>query len=351
MPRLGFFTVTFVAIAAACTTETVVVPNPGAAAPGNEDPTNDGGTPDASPDTERSVKGTWEKVTVAPPDGEPIRDLSDVFVRSATDVYVTEGASNLGTGYYHFDGTGWTGVRYPGLATSFHAPSTGELLAYGDIFVMKTGDGWGLLPQPQNTGAPALIYSLAGPSFSNLFASTNAGNLRFNGSTWIPMTGIESRSGQFATVGGETWFASFKSTSLYLARSSGGSFTDESDALPAEVEAYPIEGPYGIFGTAPDDVWAIGRPRTLIHKDASGWSIVPGPDDEWGCDLVRGWASSKKNAWLIGRGGCIFHWDGAAWEKIPSGVTENLYSIHGADAENVWITFQSTTTVLRLVPE
>jgi hypothetical protein len=95
----------------------------------------------------------------------------------------------------------------------------------------------------------------------------------------------------------------------------------------------------------------MARARTLVHYDGATWSIVPGPGDEWGCDLTHGWASSKKNAWLVGRGGCIFHWDGVAWEKTPSGVTTDIYSVHGSDPEHVWIAASSTTSLLRLKPE
>src|SRR5690242_9689580 len=91
----------------ACSTETIVTQ----AQPGNDGgPTGDDAgedapaTPDASPPPDRSVKGTWEKVAVHPADGDPIEALASIFVRGPSDVWASEGASNLGTGYYHYDG-------------------------------------------------------------------------------------------------------------------------------------------------------------------------------------------------------------------------------------------------------
>ena len=122
----------------------------------------------------------------------------------------------------------------------------------------------------------------------------------------------------------------------------GTVFTEKTTA-PLATAAY-------ILGSYKSKLW-IGYANALYYYDGAAWNIIAGPQDEWGCDLVKGWASSKKNAWLVGRGGCVFHWDGAAWEKIPSGVTDDIYGLHGSDPEHVWIAPYSTAYVLRLKPE
>src|SRR3954453_16640663 len=114
----------------ACSTETVVKSAPSSADDGGPPPEDGGPADDAAPDgaasPARSVKGTWEKVAVHPPAGDPLGELGDIIVRSASDVYASEGASNLGTGYYHYDGKGWTGVRYPGYSPNLVALASGE---------------------------------------------------------------------------------------------------------------------------------------------------------------------------------------------------------------------------------
>lgn len=341
----------------ACSTETITTTQ---ARPGDDagvTPEGDGGEPspptlDAAPPPARSVKGTWEKVAVHPPDGDPIEKLSSVFVRGPTDVFATEGASNLGTGYYHYDGKRWTGVRYPGFASRFAGLSSGDLLGFGDEVNIKAkaGDAWEKFPQPQTAGGPAYVTSLWGTTTSNLYASSGAGNVRFDGNSWSIVPGLDTHSGSFSGVSDkDVWFAA--SGHGQLAHFDGTTWTNHWNRVPADVQKTPTDGPYGVFATGVDDVWAMGRRRTVMHYDGSAWRTVPGPQDEWGCDLTQGWASSKKNAWLVGKGGCVFHWDGAAWEKIPSGVTDDIYSIHGSDAEHVWMAPYSTTTLLRLLPE
>jgi hypothetical protein len=338
----------------ACTTTTIVQkaqPDGGGPPGTEEDGGTDPGTVDAGPPPDRTVSGTWEKVQVHPPDGDPIKELASVFVRNANDVYVAEGASNLGTGYYHWDGKGWTGVRYDGFATALVGLKSGELLAYGSELNIKTktGDAWERLPEPTN----AFFSSIWGTSMTNLYASAGAaGNIRFDGSGWTPIQGIETRSGSFfGTSDKDVWFTQSYDGKNELSHFDGTSWTNHWANVPDAVKKFPTDGPYGPFGSAADDVWTIGRKRTLIRWDGKSWSTIPGPNDEWGCDLLRGWASSKKNAWLVGKGGCVFHWDGANWKSVPSGVTFDIYGIHGSDPEHVWIAPYNTTTVLRLVPE
>ena len=331
-------------------TPSAASPDGSAVAPSQDDDGGnvvaDKGEGGAPPD--RSVTGTWEKVAVSPPDGAPIEPLVSVFVRSPTDIYASEGSSNLGTGYYHYNGTSWTGVRYNGYATSLISLSSGELLGYGSEVNIKakSGDDWEALPIPQ-----VLFYNLWGTSLTNLYASTNNGNVRFDGKTWSPVAALGDESGSFVGSGEkDIWFSS--PGKMLLTHFDGTKWTNGWSNLPDEVKSQsPLIGPYGAFATSADDIWAMGRAHTLIHYDGTAWKVVPGPDDEWGCDLTRGWASSKVNAWLVGKGGCVFHWDGKAWANVPSGVTEDLYSVHGSDPDHVWIAPYSTTTVLRLKPE
>lgn len=341
----------------ACSTETITTthaqPEGDAGQPSDDDsggPTQ--GAVDAGPPPARSVKGTWEKIAVHPPDGDPIEKLSSIFVRGPNDVYASEGASNLGTGYYHYDGKGWTGVRYPGGAYSLAGLTSGELFGFGEELNIKskTGDTWEQFPQPQTAGSPAFVQSLWGTSTTNIYASSGAGNVHFDGDSWSVVVGLDTHRGQFAGASAkDVWFAA--NGYGQLAHFDGTKWTNHWADVPPSVQKTPTDGPYGVFASGADDVWAMGRRRTLMHYDGAAWNIIAGPQDEWGCDLVKGWASSKKNAWLVGRGGCVFHWDGAAWEKIPSGVTDDIYGLHGSDPEHVWIAPYSTAYVLRLKPE
>lgn len=313
------------------------------------DPKDDG------PSADRSVKGTWEKVAVHITDGDPLEPLSGVFVKSAKEVYVVEGASNLGTGLYRYDGKAWTGVRYYGFAPELYLAGK-DLIAFGtEMFRQASKDEWEQLAGPMSqAGGGRQVTSLFGTSLKSLFAATPGGPLKYNGKSWTELPeSLGPYDGSFiGSSDTDVWYASpgRYEHDKHLAHYDGKSWTEHWTKLPKDVTE-SATGPGSLFMSSSDDVWVVANARTLIHYDGKKWSVVPGPDDEWGGDLGHGWASSAKNAWLTASGGKVFHWDGEAWESIPSGITENIYGIHGSDPENVWIVFNSENTALRLKPE
>lgn len=88
---------------------------------------------------------------------------------------------------------------------------------------------------------------------------------------------------------------------------------------------------FGVWGTATDDVWAVGT--EIVHYDGSAWSIVPGAP----ADMMTGvWASARNDAWLITQNGQVGHWDGATW-TLTTVSGDLLLGIHGTSPSDVWI--------------
>lgn len=48
------------------------------------------------------------------------------------------------------------------------------------------------------------------------------------------------------------------------------------------------------------------------------------------------WGSAADNIWAVGEGGIILHWDGASWDRQSSGVMDSLEGLGGLDASHVW---------------
>ena len=327
-----------------------VTTTPGAADGGvaaDGGPTADANAPvEAGPSDDRSVSGTWEKVEVKDKDGSPLSEIASVVVVSATEVYVASGSGNLGTGFYRFDGAAWASSYYSGFATSLRLLPSGELLAVGSNIFQKSASGntWKQLATPDN----AYVNDVWGESASSMFLSANTVYQR-SGSSWKAAPGMPATIGGtfLGTKDGKTFFSGSKSWKTEFFRFDGTKWEDLKSTLPAEHQG---GGTRGMFGTMSDDLWLVGSARKLLRFDGKAFSIVPGPDDEWGCDLSGGFATSKKNAWLYGASGCIFHWDGSAWTKTATGMTENIYALHASDPENVWAVPATKTHVLRLKP-
>jgi hypothetical protein len=95
---------------------------------------------------------------------------------------------------------------------------------------------------------------------------------------------------------------------------------------------------YGIWGTGPDDLWAVGgtlspreRPGIILHFDGSSWTAAQAD-----AALFKVWGASATDVWAVGDGGAILHWDGEAWTTTPSGTTERLIAVFGRGSRDVY---------------
>lgn len=59
------------------------------------------------------------------------------------------------------------------------------------------------------------------------------------------------------------------------------------------------------------------------------------------------WGSSPSDVWAVGLGGEIFHWNGSEWLRNESGTTERLRGIWGSGASDLWAVGASGTILRR----
>jgi hypothetical protein len=88
----------------------------------------------------------------------------------------------------------------------------------------------------------------------------------------------------------------------------------------------------GFWGSAPDDIWAVGD-QGVSHWNGRAWGRV---ETGTGLGLSRVWGSSATDVWAVGDRGTILHWDGHHWFPSVSGTTESLTDVWGAQANDVW---------------
>ena len=76
---------------------------------------------------------------------------------------------------------------------------------------------------------------------------------------------------------------------------------------------------YAVWGSAPDDVWAVGGHGTIIHWDGVEWKKVESPTEKLLTDI---WGSSSNNIYAVGfsliNQAEIIHYDGNSWRNITS---------------------------------
>jgi hypothetical protein len=95
-----------------------------------------------------------------------------------------------------------------------------------------------------------------------------------------------------------------------------------------------------VWGTSPNDVWAVGGPRgttpfapIILHYDGSAWTrmSVSGGETYW---WVHG--SSANDVWFVGENGRITHWDGAKLSEMTSGTKATIFGVWAASPTDAW---------------
>lgn len=95
---------------------------------------------------------------------------------------------------------------------------------------------------------------------------------------------------------------------------------------------------FGLWGSAPDDMWAVGG-----DSESSGGFAWRLSDDEWQpadgfpqeiaghAALWKVFGRSAGDVWLVGSSGVALHWDGDAFSSGDTGVGSSLFTVHGND--------------------
>jgi hypothetical protein len=99
-----------------------------------------------------------------------------------------------------------------------------------------------------------------------------------------------------------------------------------------------------IWGSSPDDIWAVGDKGTIrrMKKGASRWEVIPSPTQE---QLHAVWGSAADDVWAVGDNGTILHFDGTEWTPSLAafglGKKPDLRGVWGSSKNDVWIVGES----------
>jgi hypothetical protein len=101
---------------------------------------------------------------------------------------------------------------------------------------------------------------------------------------------------------------------------------------------------FGLWGSGPDDVYAVGGNLTqptggaaVLRYDGSAWTSVALPAAAAATiAMYKVWGTSADDVWVCGLSGIVLHWDGADWTQVPTGTTQPLFTIAGSSSDDVW---------------
>jgi hypothetical protein len=97
----------------------------------------------------------------------------------------------------------------------------------------------------------------------------------------------------------------------------------------------PTETIQAVGGTGASDLWAVGLPGVILHRDATGWSAACLPDP---IALGAVWASGPADAWAVGQQ-AVFRFDGRAWSRVRLDFPVNgtFVAVWGSGPDDVWL--------------
>lgn len=100
-------------------------------------------------------------------------------------------------------------------------------------------------------------------------------------------------------------------------------------------ERYPNEDFTGIWGSAGNDIFAVGSSGLVMHFDGTSWQYS---DAETSADLKGVWGLDATHVYAFGRG-VILQFDGQTWRNMFEGYLttgETFYGVWGANASELW---------------
>ncbi len=86
----------------------------------------------------------------------------------------------------------------------------------------------------------------------------------------------------------------------------------------------------GVWGSAANNVWAVGDGGTVIRWNGTAWSPQPLTDITADLQAIHGISASA--VWAVGSGATILHWNGSGWvsQTTPPGVNDDLFGVWAA---------------------
>ncbi|MCB9617601.1 MAG: hypothetical protein H6722_34640 [Sandaracinus sp.] len=213
------------------------------------------------------------------------------------------------------------------------------LLAFGCPSDPPPDEGW--RPAYDATDGGWLL-SLWGPSADELYAvggdnQPSRGHvMRRRGDTWGEVDlGLEG-------VPLLNWVTGFGPDDVIFVGDAGTIIRGDGETWTRQ-ESPTDQDLWGVWGSGPDDVWAVGgipflggRP-TIVHWDGEAWSNVEPPTLERAnvFAFFKVWGSGPNDVWIVGQRGAVVRWNGEVFEEQLVGVDADLISVWGTGPDHV----------------
>lgn len=252
--------------------------------------------------------------------------FTDLWGSGPKDIYVLDGDSKGSAGpgqYLHYDGTAWTPHTLKGSRGVRGVSGEGPQDVY---MVDNQGTLWGGSVTSFvdfNSPLDRPIDDVAGLPSGAVFGRDPAG-------------GIDALYGHSPGLAAnyfvyDIWAAPWGAV---YAPGAGGSLFESTGSdwmvLRRPRKVVPFQT---IFGSSPDDIFALASAGLGVHYDGTSWTDITVPETAL---MYAGASVSDAFAVAVGVGGAVLTWDGTAWLSAASPVTTSLYDVYAPAADDVF---------------
>lgn len=148
---------------------------------------------------------------------------------------------------------------------------------------------------------------------------------RWDGTAW--------RSEVVSGNGGLLGVASFGATQTWGVGFAGIFFSSGPGSWQQRSTLGPLTA---IWGSAPDNVWAVGQAGRVLRFDGVAWRAM---DASTTSDLSAVWGTGPSDVFIGDVNGTVMHYDGTAFSSLSTGFLLPIAALHGTASDNVYAGF------------
>jgi len=187
------------------------------------------------------------------------------------------------------------------------------------------------------------LYDVTGFSASNVWAVGDGGIIaRFDGTTWtssmydgntvtpLPLTSFARPARKLRLRG--VWGSSASNVvvvgdSGVVAVYNGSTWTNRASGVTTALT--------DVWGSSASDFYATTADGRIVRFNASTASVVAGVQAPGA--LLSVWGSSASNIYAVGEGGLVYKYNGSSWSRVRLPTRATLYTVWGSSASEVYV--------------
>ena len=148
------------------------------------------------------------------------------------------------------------------------------------------------------------------------------------------------------------WVFGFDEGPVYFG-GDGGMILRWQDGVFERMSTPGIGTVFGIWGSGPDEMWAVGGASAseggfAWRLEGDAWVEEPSVPSSVvdGAAIWKVHGQGADDAWLVGSNGVTLHWDGNALAPVDTGVGSSLFTVHSSAAGHVAVGGSATGIIV-----